>query len=313
MGSHSGADCWRRSIVMKLLLLSLVLVGVQSQGHEEMKKIMDTINLYNLRTECWGQTNTNNFQVAIMKAQEKCMQLAPSFDLINQLVPQSNPFATLPAPVSAPFKKLQDFQNLDELKSLWRTKRQATSGLLMPDQDDFLEFLGDFNSFKGGIASKMSNLTCVLTEMKYLTEDLKINIDKYTKPISELEGFIAEESVAGQDPEFEKKLAEGYMDCYRISENWPQAPLNRNPLSKIFGRHMLFFKCADKAERKMCAKAQMLKWLETIYGTDPKYDPKEHGLPEDKYDAAAVSIMVLRNAAAPEEQFVGDFFWGMGH
>merc|ERR1712013_250494 len=46
------------------------------------------------------------------------------------------------------------------------------------------------------------------------------------------------------------------------AENWPQAPLNRNPLSKIFGRHMLFFKCADKAERKMCAKAQMLKWLE---------------------------------------------------
>jgi len=296
--------------VMKLLLLSLVLVGVQGQAHEEMKKIMDTINLYNLRTECWGQTNTNNFQVAIMKAQEKCMQLAPSFDLINQLVPQSNPFATLPAPVSAPFKKLQNFQNLDELKSLWRTKRQATSGLLMPDQDDFLEFLGDFNSFKGGIASKMSNLTCVLTEMKYLTEDLKINIDEYTKPVTEIEGFIAEESVAGQDPEFAKKLAEGYMDCYRISENWPQAPLNRNPLSKVFGRHMIFFKCAHKNEVKNCAKAEMLKWLEIVYGSDPEYDPEEHGLPKDKYDAAAVSIMVLNNAATPEEEFVGDFFWG---
>merc|ERR1712173_139969 len=81
------------------------------------------------------------------------------------------------------------------------------------------------------------------------------------------------------------KLADGYMDCYRISENWPQAPLNRNPLSKIFGRHMLFFKCADKMERKMCAKAQMLKWLETIYGTDPSEDPSEYGLPKDKYDA----------------------------
>merc|ERR1712168_948516 len=271
MGSHSGADCWRRSIVMKGLLLSLVLVGVQGQAHEEMKKIMDTINLYNLRNECWGQANTNNFQVAVMKAQEKCMQLAPSFDLINQLVPQSNPFAPLPAPVSAPFKKLQDFQNIDELKSLWRTKRQATSGLLMPDQDDFLEFLGDFNSFKGGIASKMSNLTCVLTEMKYLTE--------------------------------------GYMDCYRISENWPQAPLNRNPLSKVFGRHMIFFKCAHKNEVKNCAKAEMLKWLEIVYGSDPEYDPEEHGLPKDKYDAAAVSIRVLNNAATPEEEFVGDFFW----
>ena len=66
-------------------------------------------------------------------------------------------------------------------------------------------------------------------------------------------------------------------------------------------------------ERKMCAKAQMLKWLETIYGTDPSEDPSEYGLPKDKYDAAALSIMVLNNAATPEEEFVGEFFWGMGH
>merc|ERR1711931_550030 len=61
------------------------------------------------------------------------------------------------------------------------------------------------------------------------------------------------------------------------------------------------------------AKAQMLKWLETIYGSDPSEDPSEYGLPKDKYDAAAVSIMVLNNAATPEEEFVGEFFWGMGH
>merc|ERR1711872_771112 len=244
MGSHLQSDCSRRAIVMKLLLLSLVLVGVQGQAQEEMKRIMDTINLYNLRTNCWGQTNTNNFQVAVQKAQEKCMQLAPSLDIIQQLVPQENPFTTLPAPVSAPFRKLQDFQNIDELQSLWRTKRQATTGLLKPDESDFAEFLSDFSSFKGGIASKMSNLTCVLTEMKYLTSDLKINIEEYTKPVTEIEGFVAEESVAGQDPE---------------------------------------------------------------------YDPAEHGLPKDKYDAAAVSIMVLNNAATPEEEFVGEFFWGMEH
>merc|ERR1712212_424079 len=292
MGSHSIVDCRRRSLVMKVLLLSLVCVVVQAQGHQELKQIMDTINLYNLRTNCWGESNTNNFQVAIMKAQEKCMHLAPSFDLINKLVPQSNPFATLPAQVSAPFRKLQDFQNLDELKSLWRSKRQASTGLLEPDQDDFAEFLEDFGNFKGGIASKMSNLTCVLTE---------------------IEGFNVEESVAGQDPEFAEKLREGYRDCHRISENWPQAPLNRNPLSKIFGRHMIFFKCAHKMEVKNCAKAELLQWLEVVYGKDPEYDPTEYGLPKDKYDAAALSIRVLNNALTPEEEFVGDFFWNMGH
>merc|ERR1712013_184159 len=241
-------------VIMKLLLLSLLgCVAVQSAHHEEMKQIMKEIHTYNLRSQCWGEENVLAYDIAVLGATEKCMQLAPAYDLVELLKPLNNPFSTLPGTVNNnPFQRL-------------------------------------------------------------LTPDLKINIDEYMKPVAEIEGFKPEISVAGTDPEFEKKLAEGYMDCYRISENWPQAPLNRNPLSKIFGRHMLFFKCADKAERKMCAKAQMLKWLETIYGTDPSMDPSEHGLPKDKYDAAAISIMVLNNAATPEEEFVGEFFWGMGH
>jgi len=305
---------------MKVLLLSLCgLAAVSGQGHEEMQQIKETLNLYNLRTKCWGESNTHMWQLNIMKAQEKCMQLAPAIDLISQLVPQANPFATLPSRVSAPFRKLQklqSFQNLDQLQSLWRSKRQASSGLLNADEEDFVEFLGDFNSFKEGIASKMGNLTCVLTEMKYLTPDLKINIDEYMKPVDEsygFEGFKPEESFAGQDPEFAKKLAEGAMDCYKISESWPQASLNRNPLSKVFGRNMIFFKCADKNEKKMCAKGVMLKWLEAFYGKDPEYDPTKDGLPEDKYDAALVSVKVLNNAASAEEEFVSEFFWNMSH
>jgi len=298
---------------MKFLLLSLLGFLAVEAGEEEMKQIMNEINYWNLRSHCWGEENVLAYDIAVLEATDKCMQLAPAYDLVELLKPLNNPFTTLPGTVNNPFQKLTSFQNVNQLTSLWRSKRQASSGLLNADQNDFIEFLEDFGEFKEGIATKMGNLTCVLTEMKLLTPDLKINIEEYTKPVAEIEGFKPEISVAGQDPAFAKKLSEGFMDCYRISENWPQAPLNRNPLSKIFGRHMIFFKCADKTEKKMCAKAQMLKWLETFYGTDPKYDPKEHGLPEDKYDAAAVSIMVLRNAAAPEEQFVGDFFWGMGH
>merc|ERR1712088_244410 len=272
-------------VIMKLLLLSLLgCVAIQaSPHHEEMKQIMNEIHTYNLRSQCWGEENVLAYDIAVLGATEKCMQLAPAYDLVELLKPINNPFSTLPGTVNNnPFQRLTNFQNVNQLTSLWRSKRQASNGLLNADQNDFIEFLEDFGEFKEGIATKMGNLTCVLTEMELLTPDLKINID-------------------------------GYMDCYRISENWPQAPLNRNPLSKIFGRHMLFFKCADKAERKMCAKAQMLKWLEIVYGSDPSMDPSEHGLPKDKYDAAALSIMVLNNAATPEEEFVGDFFWGMGH
>ena len=230
---------------MKLLLLSLLgLVGVQA-SHEEMEKIMNNINFYNLRSQCWGEDNVNAYQLGILKAQEKCMQLAPAYDLVELLKPLINPFTTLPGAVNNPFQKLQSFQNLNQLTSLWRSKRQATTGLLNADQNDFFEFLGDFSEFKHGMATKMGNLTCVLTEMKYLTADLKINIDQYTKPVEEIEGFIPEISVAGQDPEFAKKLADGYKDCYKISQNWPQTALNKSPLSKVFGRHMIFFKCAD--------------------------------------------------------------------
>merc|ERR1712002_689056 len=302
-------------VIMKLLLLSLLgCVAVQSAHHEEMKQIMKEIHTFNLRSQCWGEENVLAYDIAVLGATEKCMQLAPAYDLVELLKPLNNPFSTLPGPVNNnPFQRLTNFQNANQLTSLWRSKRQASSGLLNADQNDFIEFLEDFGEFKEGIATKMGNLTCVLTEMKLLTSDLKINIEEYTKPVTEIEGFVAEESVAGQDPEFAKKLSEGYMDCYRISENWPQAPLNRNPLSKIFGRHMIFFKCAHKNEVRNCAKAEMLAWLETVYGTDPEYDPAEHGLPKDKYDAAAVSIMVLNNAAPPEEEFVGEFFWGMEH
>merc|ERR1719228_1071880 len=132
------------------------------------------------------------------------MQLAPAYDLVELLKPLSNPFTTLPGTVNNPFQKLTSFQNVNQLTSLWRSKRQASSGLLNADQNDFIEFLEDFGEFKESMATKMGNLTCVLTEMELLTPDLK----------------------------------------------------------NIFGRHMIFFKCADKTERKMCAQAQMLEWLE---------------------------------------------------
>jgi len=299
--------------MMKLLLLSLVVLLGAEASPDQLKKIMKTMNVYNLRTKCWGESNTNNYQVSIMKAQETCMQLAPSFDLLQKLQPLNNPFTTLPGAASSPFQKLQSFQNLNQLSSLWRSKRQASSGLLNPDESDFVDFLEDFGDYKENMASKMGNLTCVLKEMKLLTPDLKINTEQYEKPLSEMEGFNVEESFA-KDPEWAKKLAEGYSDCYKISQNFPQSALNRNPLKKIFGRNMIFFKCADKNEKKMCTQGVMLNWLETIYGSDDGNKPEEYGLPEDKYEAAAVSVMVLNNAASPEEEFVGDFFWGgMGH
>ena len=56
--------------------------------------------------------------------------------------------------------------------SLWRTKRDT--GLVNVDEDDFMEFLEDLGDFKSDMASKMGNLTCVLTELKLLTPEMKV-------------------------------------------------------------------------------------------------------------------------------------------
>merc|ERR1711878_189947 len=99
------------------------------------------------------------------------MQLAPAFNLAHII-------ADGPHSLKEPFKQIQ-FSNLDSLVSLWRTKRDT--GLVNVDEDDFMEFLDDVSDFKGNMASKMGTLTCVLTEMKLITPDMKINIEEYTK------------------------------------------------------------------------------------------------------------------------------------
>ena len=57
----------------------------------------------------------------------------------------------------------------------------------------------------------------------------------------------------------------------------------------------------------------MLKGLEVWYGKATEEDRERMtsiGLPANKFDAAVISMMVLYDAATPEEEFVGDFFWG---
>merc|ERR1712045_665030 len=116
-----------------------------------------------------GEINKKNYDLAIEGAMEKCMQLAPAFNFHNMLH-GNNVFNTRG---NQPFDKLQ-FSNLDNLVSLWRTKRDT--GLVNVDEDDFMEFLEDLGDFKADMAAKMGNLSCVLTEMKMLTPEMKTTL-----------------------------------------------------------------------------------------------------------------------------------------
>merc|ERR1712203_794182 len=264
-----------------------------------MEKMVGDINTHRLKSECFGESNKNKYDQAIEGAIEKCMQLAPAFNLASLIADSSSL-------LREPFKQIQ-FSNLDSLVSLWRTKRDT--GLVNVDEDDFVEFLEDVGEFKDNVLTKMGNLSCVMTELKLLTPELKVNIEEYTKDAAEIEGFDLDASPLAQDPEWWQRLVTGYKDCYAISESIPQAALNKNPMKKMFGRQMMFFKCADKNERMNCALGQMKQWLDSYYEADER-DLTEFGLPEDEYEAAGLTLMVKYNGASDEEKFLSDFFWG---
>merc|ERR1712168_333286 len=183
-----------------------------------------------------------------------------------------------------------------------RGKREV-EGLIGKNEEDKMELMEDLLDFKAGMETKIGNLACVLTQMKMLDAAGDINIDLYS--YQSLYGML-KDTPAGADVSFLRKMADGFSDCHDISRSWPQQSLDRKPITKKHGRHIIFFECAKKVEMKMCTKFQISQWLELLYGD---YASANLGLPADKYDAAAMAIKAMYSATTDEEMFVDDFFW----
>jgi len=303
-------------------------MGALTRGQRSaMKEILEGIDMYNFRARCWGEPNVDRQIAALETAKKICMQVASPLDHFGSLS-RVRPFfdSSKMDHANNILSVLQRGGDLSKLGSLWRSKRDTLdfdsvnrigNGILNPDEDDILEFLGQFADFKGNVASRMGNLTCVLKQMKMMTPDNKINLESYTTGLTGETSFGMDYNIEGSavsDPEWRKKYSEGANDCYKLSRNWPQSSLNRNPITRLFGRHMIFFRCADRLERKLCSEAQLFRGLEKLYG---KMEPEELaerldklGLPEDKYDAAAITVVVMHHAASEEEKFVDRFMWG---
>merc|ERR1712045_120722 len=139
------------------------------------------------------------------------------------------------------------------LEATEQCTQQDHHNLLKPTEEDFREFLEDFEEFKGDIATKMGNLTCVMQKLNMLDSNLQVDMAQYTTDV--WNKIDLSQTMAGEDPEWRNMLTTHYKDCYDIARSFPQSALNRNPLTKVFGRHMVFFKCAKKVEHKCCAMA----------------------------------------------------------
>jgi len=310
-------------IMLKFLTIA-ALATVAASSHEMMKKIHKDMMVMNSMTACWGKGNMLLYKVAVMEATEQCMQenhsnlLKPANPILS-LLNQNQEAETLPFPVnnnnpflsssrlnSNPFKSSSS--KISAWNNLWngRTKRQV-EGLLQPTEEDFKEFLMDFEDFKGDIASKMGNLTCVMKKMDMLDNNLQVNMKAYSGDMwSKID---LSQTMAGEDAEWRNMLETHYKDCYDIARSFPQSALNRNPLTKVFGRHMVFFKCAKKAEAKCCGMACANDMLETLYGKNDNYDWTQHGMPANKYERAAWTMKVMYGTASPEEGAIHEFFF----
>jgi len=309
---------------MRIVLLSLACAALVSSSNIA-KKIQRNINTWNGDVACWGVENALKYHVGLVEAIEQCA----GFGSPASLVKPANPWQTAPQPIpSSPFQTLpagvSRLNQLNQLKyqnwnNIWanylgnnvRQKRQATDGLLETDDEDFQEFLEDFDEYKEDMGSKMGNLTCVMTKMDMLDSALQVNLQMYTGGF--WDKMDLSKTLAGSDPLWRQMMTSGYTDCYSIAQTFPQEALDKNPVSKVFGRHMIFFKCAAKVEKKCCYEAQMYDWIKTLYGADPSFNWAQFGLPNNKYELAALTVKVMTETASDEEEFVGDFFYGDAH
>jgi len=305
------------------VLFFLAFAVASGQAMSTREAIQMDMEKFNNDAMCWGVENMMAYRLAQYKAMEECSKYG-QFSTLP--APSNNPFTTLPGDASNPWmnvpadtrrnplsKLFNRGSNTDKWADLWgdflngRSKRQAEEGLIEIDEAAELEkFLEDYDEFKTDIGSMIGNLTCVLTKMDMLDSSLQVNLKAYTTDI--WQQMNLKKTLAGEDPEWRQKMISGYTDCYQVASNWPQQSLDRNPITKVFGRHMIFFKCAMKQEKKMCGMAQMYSWLTTLYGNSDDFNWSQFGLPPDKYDRAALTIMVQTEASSKEDKFINDFF-----
>jgi len=291
----------RRSFASRMLKLAIIVVFglLATPALSDKRKLMDKIHKYNVLSRCWGEKEMHKFSMEIWEAMKYCGEAPTAMNPValvgdNQLDALRN---LLKNPAVAALLKQQTQSS--PWDTLGRRKREDYEA----SEEDKMEFMEDIMDFKAGMMTKFSNLSCVLTQMKMLDAEGNINMELYS--MKTLYPWL-KDTPAGSDPVFLKKMVDSFSDCYDISRSWPQQSLDRNPVTKKHGRHMIFFECAKKMEYKLCTKFEVSQWIESIYGDLTKANL---GLPGDKYDAAAVALMAMYSAATPEEIFVDDFFW----
>merc|ERR1712076_6981 len=249
-----GATLTSAMLSTALFLGAVATIAAGAGTYET--ELLRGIDIYNFRSKCWGKKNVDMYAAQMEKAKIECMQMEPAFDFPGHGDGPQNPFLR---PNNNPFEKLTKGGDFSDLQSLWRTKRDASEGLVDVDEDDFYEFLQQVNDHKHYKRNAMGNLTCVLQKCGQLTEDMEINMDWYATALRAEEpetGFTWDvEGSAVTDPEWREKIATAYEDCHELAESWPATSLNRRPITRMFRRQMR--RLQSRSPPSACQKTSM--------------------------------------------------------
>jgi len=281
--------------------LTLLLVVCLASGSVAMMdaKLKGKIDTWNLYSTCFGNDMASAYYQGILESCHYCMSIPAPNDLFKEVDTLSNnEVAVLQGLLSNPALA----QLLMASSNLRRNKREIGKPISSQKLNELKENIADH---KMEMMTTIGNLTCVLTQMKFLTADGDINMDAFS--FNALDKIFSGSKAAGGDRDFLKALSNGYSDCYDISRSWPQSSLDRHPLMKAYGRQKVFLHCMKKCEMKMCYKWEMYDGMRKFFGLDT--GDVDIGIPGSKFDAAAGAWMVGYEKAPKEMQFVDDFFW----
>merc|ERR1712168_1409859 len=167
------------------------------------------------------------------------------------------------------------------------------------DWRDLSDLKEEIEEQKQEIMKKIGMLGCVLTKL-HLMKGNEIDIG-HLADTDVLEEYFSDapHNTAGTDKEFIQKFANMMQDCKAISDNWPQAMLNRHPMMAAYGRQKIFFECMFKGEEEICYKWQAYHGLKTFFKIDAG---------EDKFEQAKTAWLTKwENDEDQEKRFVKDF------
>merc|ERR1719381_282204 len=102
------------------------------------------------------------------KAKRECMQMEPAFDFPGHGDGPQNPFLR---PNNNPFEKLTRGGDFSDLQSLWRTKRDASEGLVDVEISQTCSPCGEQRETPARVLSMWTRMTSMSTSSRSTTTD----------------------------------------------------------------------------------------------------------------------------------------------